>query len=176
MKNKIYVAKLGKAVALKGQLRLIIDSDFPNQFKKNAIFTTNKKLELKVQEYNSSRELIKFENYDDVETAKKLTNQELYVSQEDTKENCKLEKDQFFWFDLIDCKIIESGKLLGKVKDVHRYPLYDYFEVITDETLVKEGLSQIFLIPYVTQTYIENVDIENKTIETKNCLEILENS
>ncbi|WP_072682154.1 ribosome maturation factor RimM [Arcobacter sp. LA11] len=176
MKNKIYVAKLGKAVGLKGHLRLIIDSDFPNQFKKNAIFTTNKKLELKVQEYNMSRELIKFENYDDVDIAKKLTNQELYVSQEDTKENCKLEKDQFFWFDLIDCKIVENGKTLGIVKDIHRYPLDDYFEIITDEALIKEGLPKIFLVPYVTQTYIKNVDIENKTIETKNCFDILENS
>ncbi len=176
MKNKIYVAKLGKAVGLKGHLRLIIDSDFPNQFKKNAIFITNKKVELKVQEYNSSRELIKFENYDDVDTSRKLTNQELYSSEEDTKQNCKLEKGQFFWFDLIDCKIIENGKLLGKVKDIHRYPLDDYFEIITDEALVKEGLPNVFLIPYVTETYIENVDIENKIIETKNSLEILENS
>lgn len=176
MKNKIYVAKLGKAVGLKGHLRLIIDSDFPSQFKKNAIFITNKKIELKVQEFNSSRELVKFENYDDVETARKLTNQELYVSREDTKQNCKLEKDQFFWFDIIDCKIIENGKLLGTIKDVHRYPLDDYFEIITDEVLVNEGLAKIFLIPYVLDTYIEKVDIENKTIETKNCLEILENS
>lgn len=176
MKNKIYIAKLGKAVGLKGHLRLIIDSDFPSQFKKNAILTTNKKFELKVQEYNSSREIIKFENYDDVDTAKKLTNQELYVSKEDTKQNCKLEEDQFFWFDLMDCKIVENGKLLGSIKDVHRYPLDDYFEIITDEVLVKEGLANIFLIPYVIGTYIEKVDIEKKIIETKNCLEILENS
>jgi len=176
MKNKIYVAKLGKAVGLKGHLRLIIDSDFPNQFKKDAIFITNKKLELKVQEYNTSRELIKFENYDDVEIAKKLTNQELYVSEENTKENCPLDKNQFFWFDLMDCKIIENGKLLGKVKDIHRYPLDDYFEIATDETLINEGLPKIFLIPYITETYIESVDIENKTIETKNCFDILENS
>lgn len=176
MKNKIYVAKLGKAVGLKGHLRLIIDSDFPSQFKKDAIFTTNKKLELKVQEYNSSRELIKFENYDDVDIAKKLTNQELYVSEENTKQNCKLEKDQFFWFDIIDCKIIENGKLLGTIKDIHRYPLDDYFEIITDETLINEGLPKIFLIPYVMETYIQKVDIENKVIETINCFDILENS
>ena len=32
--NKVYVAKLGKAVGLQGHLRLFIDSDFPMQFKK----------------------------------------------------------------------------------------------------------------------------------------------
>ena len=174
--NKIYVAKLGKTVGLKGQLRLIIDSDFPKQFKKDAVFTTNKDLKLKVKEYNISRKLIKFEDYDDVEIAKKLTNQQLFASEEETKENCHLEEDQYFWFDIIDCQIIEDGKTLGKIKEIHRYPLDDYFEIQTDEALVNEGLAKIFLIPYIIETYIKNVDIENKTIETKNCLEILENS
>ncbi len=177
MKNKIYVAKLGKAVGLKGHLRLFIDSDFPNQFKKGATFTTNKKLELKVQEYNTSREIIKFENYDDMDLAKKLTNQELYATEEDTRNNCSLEKDEYFWFDLMDCKIIEDGKLLGTIKDIHRYPLDDYFEISTDSVLVeRENLPKTFLVPYIVENYIVNVDIKNKAIDVKNCFEILENS
>jgi 16S rRNA processing protein RimM len=176
MNNKVYIAKLGKAVGLKGQLRLIIDSDFPSQFKKNAIFITNKKIELKVQEYNTSRELIKFEGYDDVDIAKRLTNQELYVSYEDTKENCHLDKDQYFWFDIQNCKIIENEKILGIVKDIHRYPLDDYLEIQTDLSLVNKKLPTTFLIPYVMNEYILNVDIDNKTITTLSCLEILENS
>ncbi len=176
MNDKIYVAKLGKAVGLKGHLRLIIDSDFPSQFKKNAIFTTNKSIELKVQEYNTSRELIKFDTYDDVETAKKLTNQELNVSYEDTKENCKLDNNQYFWFDLIDCKIVENKKTLGIVKDIHRYPTNDYFEIITEPSLIDLGLPKVFLVPYIFDNYIVSVDVDSKVIETKNCFEILENS
>ncbi|MCP4971335.1 MAG: 16S rRNA processing protein RimM [Arcobacter sp.] len=176
MNDKIYVAKLGKAVGLKGHLRLIIDSDFPSQFKKNAIFTTNKSIELKVQEYNTSRELIKFDTYDDVETAKRLTNQELYVSYEDTKENCKLDNNQYFWFDLIDCKIVENKKTLGIVKDIHRYPTNDYFEIITEPSLIDLGLPKVFLVPYIFDNYIVSVDVDSKVIETKNCFEILENS
>ena len=72
MNNNIFVAKLGKAVGLQGHLRLIIDSDFPEQFKKGAVFGTNRNLQLKVLEYNSIRELVKFENYEDVELAKNL--------------------------------------------------------------------------------------------------------
>lgn len=176
MTDKIYVAKLGKAVGLKGHLRLFIDSDFPNQFKKGATFTTNKKLELTVQEYNASRELVKFENYDDVDIAKKLTNQQLYVSLEQTKENCQLEENEFFWFDIMDCEIIEEDKKLGVVKDIHRFPLDDYLEITTDKSLVEKNLPKTFLIPYNVENYIVNVDIDNKTIETKNCFEILENS
>lgn len=176
MSNKIYVAKLGKTVGLKGHLRLFIDSDFPEQFKKGATFTTNKKLELTVQEYNFSRELIKFENYDDVDISKKLTNQQLYVSKEKTKDNCKLEKNEFFWFEIIDCEVFENDTLLGIVKDIHRYPLDDYLEVKTSDNLIKKELPKTFLIPYNVEQYIVNVDIDNKKITTKNCYDILENS
>lgn len=177
MNNKIYVAKLGKAVGLKGQLRLFIDSDFPQQFKKGAVFTTNKKLQLTIEDYQASRELVKFKGYDDVDSAKKLTNQELYVSEDDTKENCSLEDNQFFWFDIIGCEIIEDNKKLGRVKDIHRYPLDDYLEITTDLELVNSSnLPKSFLIPYNMEKYILKVDIESKTIETKDCFEILENS
>lgn len=178
MKNndKIFVAKLGKAVGLQGQLRLFIDSDFPEQFKKGAVFGTNKNLQLKVLEYNASRELIKFENYEDIDLAKKLTNQELYSTLEQTKEFCKLEKNEFFWFDLISCDIYENGLKLGKVKEIHRYPISDYLEIDTDDELVKKGLPKTFLIPHIFTKFIENIDIETKTINVVNSLEILENS
>lgn len=73
--NKVYVAKLGKTVGLQGHLRLFIDSDFPEQFKKGAIFTTNRNLVLKVIECNLNKDLIKFENYEDVDLAKKTYKQ-----------------------------------------------------------------------------------------------------
>jgi 16S rRNA processing protein RimM len=154
----------------------LINKNNLKQFKKGAIFRTNKKLELKVVEYNSSRELIKFENFNDIDTAKKLTNQELFSSIEQTKENCKLKKNEFFWFDLISCNIYENGVLLGKVKDIQRYPLNDYLEIITDEELVKKALPKVFLIPHIFDKYILNVDIDNKKIEVKDSLIILENS
>lgn len=174
--NNIFVAKLGKAVGLQGQLRLIMDSDFPEQFKLGAVFNTNRNLQLKVSDYNSSRELIKFENYDDVETARKLTNQELYSTIEETKKYCKLGKNEFFWFDLISCDVYEKDLKLGKVNDIQRYPLNDYLEVVTDDLLVDKGLPKIFLIPHIFDRYVLSIDIEKKIINVINSLEILENS
>ncbi len=176
MNNKIYVAKLGKAVGLKGYLKLFMDTDFPEQFKKGAIFSTNKKLELIVEEYSISRKLIKFNGFDDIDSAKKLTNQLLFVSEESTKENCILEEDEYFWFDIIACKIVENGQELGIVKDIHRYPLYDYLEIITSKKFIEKSFPKTFLIPYNKDKYIVKVDIVNKIIETKYCFEILENS
>lgn len=176
MNNKVYVAKLGKAVGLKGHLRLFIDSDFPEQFKKNATFLTNKNLQLKVLDYNESRELILFENYEDVEIAKKLTNQQLFATKEQTRENCVLEENEFFWFDLMDCEIYEDDLKLGIVKDIHRYPTSDYLEIITDEELVKKELPKVFLIPHIFDTYILNVNVKEKRIDVIGAYDILENS
>ncbi|QKF72570.1 16S rRNA processing protein [Aliarcobacter faecis] len=174
--NKVYVAKLGKAVGLQGHLRLFIDSDFPEQFKKGAVFTTNRNLALKVLEYNSNKELIRFEEYLDVDLARKLTNSELFTTQEATKEYCKLKENEFFWFDLISCEIFENDLKLGTVKDIHRYPLNDYLEVQTTPELIAKNLPKIFLIPHIFDSFIEKIEIENKKIFVKNAFDILENS
>ncbi len=176
MNDKIYVAKLGKAVGLKGHLRLFIDSDFPEQFKKGASFTTDKKLTLTLEEYNSNRDLVKFKTYDDVDTAKKLTNQLLYVTMEQTKNDCKLDENEHFWFDIVSCHVFENDLDLGEVVEIHRYPIEDYLEIKTSTELVEKGLSKTFLIPYNVENYIVSVDTDKKKIEVKDSLVILENS
>ena len=176
MNNDVYVAKLGKTVGLKGHLKLHIDSDFPEQFKKDANFTTNRKVKLKVVEYNANRDIVLFENYEDVDLAKKLINQELFASQEQTRENCNLKDNEFFWFDLIGCTIYENDLKLGLVKDIHRYPISDYLEISTDKSLVSKDLPETFLLPHIFDTYIINVNIEKKEIKVKAAYSILENS
>ncbi len=174
--NNIYVAKLGKTVGLKGYLKLHIDSDFPEQFKAGAQFSTSRKLTLKVKDYNSNKNTILFENYEDIDLAKVLTNQELYTSVEETKKACDLGKNEFFWFDLVNCEVYEDNLLLGKVSQVHRYPSSDYLEINTDKNLIQKELPKVFLIPFLFDTYILNVDVENKKIIVQKSYEILENS
>jgi 16S rRNA processing protein RimM len=173
--EKIYVAKLGKTVGLKGQQKLHIDSDFPEQFKKNAKFITDKNQELVIESYNSSNSVVKFVGIDTVENAKKLTNRQLFTSIENTKEFCQLKDKEFFWFDMMECLIIEDEKVLGKVIDIQRMPLSDYLLIETTQELIDKKLSNQFLIPYIDD-YIINVDINNKKIFTKNSYPILENS
>ena len=176
MNSDVYVAKLGKAVGLKGHLKLHIDSDFPEQFKKNAIFITNRKITLKVIEYNSNRDIILFENYEDIDLAKKLINQELFATAEQTRDNCELKDNEFFWFDLLGCTVYENDLKLGSVKDIHRYPISDYLEITTDESLVEKDLPKTFLLPHLFDKYILNVDVSKKEIKVKDAYSILENS
>jgi 16S rRNA processing protein RimM len=65
---------------------------------------------------------------------------------------------------------------LGVVKEIHRYTLNDYLEIITDSELVKKALPKNFLIPHIFDKFILNIDIENKRIDVINSFDILENS
>ncbi len=174
--NKIYVAKIGKTVGLKGQQKLHIDSDFPEQFKKDTKLITNKKKELIIESYNQASDTVKFIGINSVEEAKKLINQELYASVEDTKQNCDLDKNQYFWFDILGCDIVEDNLILGIVDDVQRMPLSDYIQVKTTKELVDKNYSNTFLLPYIMDEYIINVDIDKKIINVRDAKEILEAS
>jgi 16S rRNA processing protein RimM len=173
--DKIYIAKLGKTVGLKGQQKLIIDTDFPEQFKKDTKLTTDKNQELIIETYNTASNVVKFVGIDTIEAAKKLTNRQLFVSTEATRESCALGDKQFFWFDMIGCILKENDEILGKITDIQRMPLSDYLVIETDSKLVEKDLSDVFLLPYIDD-YVINVDIENKFILTQNAKEILEAS
>ena len=170
--DKIYVAKLGKTVGLNGTMKIYIDSDFPEQFKKDAIFTTQKNKQLRVENFNQHNNTVKFVAIDSIEEAKKLTNSSLFTSIEDTKQNCNLKKNQYFWFDLIECTLIENNEPLGVIIDIQRLPLDDYFVIETTKELQEQKLSKQFLLPYNEQ-FIENVDIDKKIITVTNAKEIL---
>jgi len=173
--DRIYIAKLGKTVGLKGQQKLHIDSDFPEQFKKNTKLTTDKNQELIIESYNTTNSVVKFIGIETIEDAKKLTNRQLFVSTEHTRESCNLGDKQFFWFDMMDCTLIQNDETLGKIIDIQRMPLSDYLMIETDSKLIEKGFSTSFLVPY-TDTYILNVDIINKIITTQNTKDILEAS
>ena len=143
--DRIYIAKLGKTVGLKGQQKLIIDTDFPEQFKKDTQLTTDKNQNLIIETYNNANNVVKFLGIDTIEDAKKLTNRQLFVSTEDTRDSCKLADKQFFWFDMIGCEVKENDEIMGKVSDIQRMPLSDYLMIETDSILTEKGLSDSFL-------------------------------
>ena len=98
MSELVEVALLGKTVGLKGFVRLHNKGDFPNQFKKNAIFYDGDGNELVVKNYNSANDTISFYGFEDIDSAKTLTNKIIYTTKEETRKNCKLKKGEFFYF------------------------------------------------------------------------------
>ena len=136
----VEVALLGKSVGLKGFVKLHDRSDFPKQFKKDAKFIDKYGNELIVKSFNSANSSILFYDFEDVDKAKTLVNKTIYTTQEDTRKTCKLKKDEFFYFDILDCEIFEDGQILGVVENIEDFTLNSMFYIKTDEKLIKQDL------------------------------------
>ncbi|CAM4094654.1 ribosome maturation factor RimM [Campylobacter armoricus] len=174
MKNDlVQVAKLGKSVGLKGYVKLHNLSDFYEQFKIGAKFFDNHQKIYTIKAFDKIRSLVLFEGFENVEAAKTLTNIILFQTIEATKETCKLKKDEYFYFDIIGCDVIENEQKLGVVEDILENGAGFLFYIKCDDRL--QTNIKNFYIPYVDK-YIQKIDIENKKIFTQSALDILENS
>ena len=171
----VEVATIGRCVGLKGYLKLHNKSDFPEQFKKGATFFDKNNDQLVIKDYNRQKELVLFENFDDLDLAKTLVNRTIYTTKELTRKKCKLKKDEFFQFDIIGLKVIESGENLGIVEDIQDNFANSLLYIKTDEKLIMSGNPKNFYIPYL-EHFIISVNLDNEEILVKGARDILENS
>jgi len=172
--TKFLIAQVGRTVGLRGDLKLHLHTDFPQQFKKGITFKSDRG-DLTVSDINLKRGTIRFEGFGNIDDAKKLTNAKIYSNLEQTKELCSLDEGEHFWFDIIGCDIVDDGEVLGKVVDIQRMLDIDYLQIKTDSKLVKENMPKEFLLPYIPR-YIDSCDIDAKAIYTKDAKDILEAS
>ncbi|WP_457595906.1 ribosome maturation factor RimM [Hydrogenimonas sp.] len=172
--DKIPVARLGRTVGLRGEMRLGLLTDFPEQFKKGARFMSDRG-DLVVSAYNPSRGTIRFEGIDDVDAAKPLTNAYLYTTKEAGEKACRLKEGEYFWYQIIGLAVFDGERRLGEVKDIERLAGTDYLVVSTDPKLVEGGAAKSFLIPYIDR-YIGDVDLKAGRLEAPGAGAILEAS
>ncbi len=171
MKNrKIPIAKLGKSHGVRGWQKIHILSDFPEQFKPGSTFKSDRE-DLTIEKIDLKRGLVKIKGINTPEDAKKITNRQLYTTEEETRENIKLKEGEYFWFDIEGCDVYEDGKRLGRVKEIERADV-DYLLINTDEELVKEGYPKRFMIDF--KRHVKDVDIQNKKITASGAIDILE--
>ena len=173
-KDNFFIAQIGRTIGLWGDLKLHLHTDFPEQFKVGHTYKSDRG-NLTVSDINHARGTIRFRGYESVDAAKKLTNAKLYANEAQTKENCELDEGQYFWFDVIGCRVKQDDEVLGVVEDIQRMADTDYLSVKTDAVLVETGLSKHFLLPYI-ERYIIKVDTEEKIVYTKDAKDILEAS
>jgi len=173
--NLVQVAKIGRLVGLKGELKLNIHCDFPEQFHSNASFYTDKNFKLTINSYNQTKKTISFKDYNNREDAAKLVNVNLFVSKDDSVKECHLEAGEYFWFDMLGVRVVENNETLGKVDEIERIGRNDYLIIKTADKLVKQNLPKLFYVPYIDR-YIIDFDKNEKIIYTKDTFGILENS
>ncbi len=174
-KKLLHIATLGKTVGVRGDMKLHIKCDFPNQFKDGATFLINAKESITLESVNLARGLARVLGVTSVEDAKRYTNVKLFTTYDETRKNCHLKEGEFFWFDIVGCDVVEDGKILGKVQEVQRITTSDYLNIKTSDALLKAGYATSFLLPY-HEPFILHTDIENKSIEVSGGLDILEAS
>ncbi len=171
--KRVRVAKLGKVVGLKGEIKLYIDSDFLEQFEANEVLHLKDGTPLHIEYYNPQREIVKFQEFSQREEVAKLVNADLFSSVEDTRKKCHLKEGEYFWFDLEGLRVEDGERVLGRVKSVDRIANQDYLLVQTDKTLLEQKMAKQFYIPYV-DAYIQAVDLEEGVIHTQNGYLLLE--
>ncbi len=175
-KDWVSVAKVGRTVGFKGEVFLHLFSDFPESLQTGNIYFSQFG-NLTLEYYHIKSSIAKFIEISSKESAKQITNLMLYTTQQQSKEQCNLKENEFFWFDIIGSEIVEEGETLGLVSEIDRFCEQDFLLIKTTEMLRDKNLPKSFLIPY-TKRYILEVDstLEPKVIRTQFCKEILENS
>jgi 16S rRNA processing protein RimM len=168
------IAQIGRTIGLWGDLKFHLHTDFPEQFKIGNTYKSSRG-DLTIADINFTRGIIKFSGYESIDSAKKLTNVKIFADIAQTRENCDLKEGQHFWFDIIGCTVKQDDEILGKVTDIQRMADTDYLLVETDTALVQKEFAKTFLLPYI-ERYVEDVNLEEKIITTKDAKDILEAS
>ncbi|RLA64997.1 MAG: 16S rRNA processing protein RimM [Epsilonproteobacteria bacterium] len=168
------IAQIGRTIGLWGDLKFHLHTDFPEQFKIGNTYQSNRG-NLSIVDINFTRGTIKFAGYESIDAAKKLTNVKLYANKAQTKENCELKNGQYFWFDILNCVLMQDDSTIGVIVDIQRMADTDYLYIATDDSLVKLNYAKHFLLPYIDR-YIVQVDIGNKLVHAIDAKDILEAS
>ncbi|GMB95190.1 hypothetical protein NHP21011_12890 [Helicobacter heilmannii] len=167
----LVVGRLGRAVGLKGGLKLNLQSNCLECLTLGASVQVSSPLKpvqtYTIHAYESRTSLLFLEGISTREQAQGLVGSTLKMSAEETLRLCKLQEGEFLAFQLVGLEVVEEGEVLGVVLGVQSFAGVDYLQV--------QALAKTFLIPYIPR-YIIHVDLINKRIETKDALGLLEES
>lgn len=155
----VAIAKLVKSRGLRGEMVGDVLTDFPERFettKKVFAVCDGKISELEIEKFwfQNNRIVLKFVDFDSIETAETLRGCEICVPETEAVE---LEADEFFDWQLEGCAVeTVDGETLGTVKELMRTG--------ATEILVVAGAEKEYLIPFAGKICTE-VDVENKRIK-----------
>jgi 16S rRNA processing protein RimM len=164
----LFIGKITKTVGLKGSLKIIVLSDFPERFgshKKIYLVDDKKKYilcskytginEFEIEEFSgvSGKYKIKIKDYDDINDASELVNKFICINETDKKKLCE---DEFYYYEFIDVSVYSDNVNLGKVIRVENYG--------GDDLLLIKTNNNEFFIP-LRKEFIQNVNLENKRID-----------
>ncbi|WP_261979807.1 ribosome maturation factor RimM [Buchnera aphidicola] len=157
------VGKIGKVYGILGWLNFFSFTE-----NKDKIFNylpwfilKNKKWEIiQFQKWKKHKNhfIIQINNIIDRSIAQNLVNTDIFI---DKNQLPKLEKDEYYWNDIIQCKIFSTKKkYLGLVINL-------ISNGYNDILVVRNDLQKKIMIPFIIKKIVKNIDIKNKVIIVK---------
>jgi 16S rRNA processing protein RimM len=159
----ITIAKVVKTQGRIGEVAAALLTDFPDRFgERKRLFVLTKsgqrsELHLEDHWFHKGQVVFKFAGIDSITEAETLIGSEIQVPQ---NERASLEAGSVYVSDLTGCTVYDSGRAIGKIKDVRfgtgEAPL---LVVAGNEAKEKE-----YLIPFAAG-YIKRISVEDKRLE-----------
>ena len=174
--NWLTIARLLRPQGRKGELLADLLTDFPERFATHPRVTllapTAPPKEFEVESHwlptgrNAGRIVLKFAGIDSINDAETIAGREVVVPQ---TERLALAEDEgeTYISDLLGCIVLDAGREIGIIEDVHFPTTPDGARHIADAApllVVKSPTGDEILIPFV-RAFLKNFDVPNKRIE-----------
>lgn len=167
----VTIARVAKTQGRHGEVAATLLTDFPELFEtRRKLFAlgesgkgnqggaaqpNRRKLELDEHWFHKGMVVLKFAGVDSISDAEALVGSEIQIPR---SERAALGSDEFYVSDLIGCTVIDTGREIGRIKDVQ-------FGSGEAPLLVIEGEKE-YLVPFAA-AYIEKIVLEQKRLEMK---------
>ena len=165
----VTIARVAKTQGRHGEVAATLLTDFPELFEKRrklfalgatastkqsgAAGPSRRKLELDEHWFHKGMVVLKFAGVDSISDAETLVGSEIQIPR---SERAVLGSDEFYVSDLAGCTVTDSGREIGRIKDVQ-------FGSGEAPLLVIEGEKE-YLVPFAA-AYIEKIALEQKRLE-----------
>lgn len=166
MKNRMEkwfnVGKIVNTHGIRGEVRVISKTDFPEQRYKvgNVLYLfmpgSNKPIELTVKTHRTHKNfnLLTFEGFENINEVEKFRDGILKVPESQLGE---LDEDEFYYHEVIGCHVVTTeGLELGKVTEILSPGANDVW-------VIKSSEGKEILIPYI-EDVVKKVDVKEKVI------------
>lgn len=159
MEQLLQIGVISSTHGLKGEVKVFPTTDDAKRFQKlkEVLLDTGKeqlRVEIETVKFFKQFVILKFRGIDSIEEVEKYKGKSLLISRENA---VKLEKDEFFIADLIDCEIFnEKGEKVGVLTDVLETGANDVYVVKTEQ-------GKEILLPAIRECVL-SVELENRKL------------
>ena len=162
----VTIARVAKTQGRHGEVAATLLTDFPELFEtRRKLFALGgaqqsgsaerRRLDLDEHWFHKGMVVLKFAGVDSISDAEMLVGSEIQILH---SERAALGSDEFYVSDLAGCTVTDSGREIGRIKDVQ-------FGSGEAPLLVIEGEKE-YLVPFAA-AYIEKIALEQKRLEMK---------